>query len=136
MSNNNVSCNWVQNNSVNGFRLYDRSTGNTIKNNNIIMNGVYNGSTEGYEYQFYNCQPDDVEAKHNYWGAGMTNDTINASIYDWQDDPNNCGNVTFDKRDGPSPCAPVPEAATIVLFSVGLVALAGYVGLRKRKKNA
>jgi LPXTG-motif cell wall-anchored protein len=44
--------------------------------------------------------------------------------------------VTFSPfRTSPSPCAPVPELPTVVLFSVGLVALAGYVGLRK-KKNA
>ena len=133
-SNNNVSCNWVQNNSVNGFRLYDGSTGNTIENNNIIANGAYNALTGGYEYQFYNDQQDDVEAKDNYWGAGMTNDTIDASIYDWQDDPSK-GNVTFYKRDGPSPCAPIPELPTIVLFCVGLLALVGYVGYNRRIKK-
>lgn len=31
--------------------------------------------------------------------------------------------------------APVPELPTIVLISVGLLALAGYVGLRRRKNN-
>ena len=134
-SSNNVSCNWVQNNSVNGFRLYDGSTGNTIKNNNIIVNGVYNDSTECYEYQFYNDQSDNVEAKHNYWGAAMTNDTINASIYDWQDNSDK-GNVTFyEFRTSPAPCAPIPELPTVVLFSVGLVALAGYVVYNRRRSE-
>ena len=131
-SNNNVSCNWVQNNSVNGFRLTEGSTGNTIENNNIIVNGVYNSTTTGYEYQFYNDQSNNVEAKNNYWGAGMNDSKINASIYDWQDDSSK-GNVTFlPKLDGPSPCAPIPELPTVVLFSVGLVALAGYVGIRRK----
>jgi parallel beta-helix repeat protein len=84
-SNNNITCNWVQNNTVAGFYLKTECTGNTIENNNIIANGNYNDTSEGYEYQFYNDQSDAVDAKHNYWGAGMTNDTINASIYDWQD---------------------------------------------------
>ena len=30
---------------------------------------------------------------------------------------------------------PIPELPTIILFSVGLIALAGYVGLKKRKNN-
>ncbi|RZB31403.1 MAG: hypothetical protein AEth_00733 [Candidatus Argoarchaeum ethanivorans] len=64
----------------------------------------------------------------------MTNDTIHASIYDWQDNHDK-GNVTFYRfGTGPSPCAPVPELPTVVLFSVGLGALAGYVGWRKRKE--
>ena len=33
------------------------------------------------------------------------------------------------------PLPPVPELPTIVLFSVGLLALAGYVSLRRRKDN-
>jgi hypothetical protein len=119
---------------VNGFRLHDGSTGNTIEKNNILVNGVYDSTTGGYEYQFYNDQSNDVEAKYTYWGAGMDNETINASIYDWQDDHSK-GTVTFLPRlTGPDPCAPVPELPTVVLFSVGLVALAGYVVLRKRKE--
>jgi len=132
-NNNNVSCNWVQNNSMSGFRLIEGSTGNTIENNNIIVNGVYNDTSGGYEYQFYNGQSDNVEVKNNFWGYGMNDSKINASIYDWQDDPSNCGNVTFDKRDGPSPCAPIPELPTILLFGIGLVALAGYIRTGRKK---
>jgi pimeloyl-ACP methyl ester carboxylesterase len=33
------------------------------------------------------------------------------------------------------PVPPIPELPSIVLFSVGLLALAGYVGLRRRKNN-
>ena len=132
-SNNTIICNWVQNNSVNGLRLYDGSAGNTIENNNIIVNGVYNASTKGYEYQFYNDQADDVEAKNNYWGAGMTNDTIDASIYDWQDDSSK-GNVTFyEFRTGASPCAPIPEMPTILLIAIGLLMLVGYMRIKRRK---
>jgi len=32
------------------------------------------------------------------------------------------------------PCAPVPELPTIILLSVGLLTLAGYVGLRRKKE--
>ena len=131
-SNNTIICNWVQNNTDAGFYLEEGSTGNTIENNNIIVNGDYNLTTTGYEYQFYNDQSNNVEAKNNYWGAGMNDSKINASIYDWQDDSSK-GNVTFlPKLDGPSPCAPIPELPTVVLFSVGLVALAGYVGIRRK----
>ncbi|RZB29181.1 MAG: hypothetical protein AEth_01438 [Candidatus Argoarchaeum ethanivorans] len=107
-SNNNVSCNWVQNNSVNGFRLYDGSTGNTIENNNIIMNGELQGDGS-YHYQFYNNQVNEVDAKNNYWGPGLNDTQIDASIYDWQDDPSR-GNVTYLPRLGqPAPCTPTPE---------------------------
>ena len=131
-SNNNVSCNWVQNNSDRGFYLEGGSTGNTIENNNIIENGVYNASTDGYEYQFYNDQSDNVETKHNFWGYGMNDTIINASIYDWQDN-HDYGNVTFDNRNGPAPCAPIPELPTILLFGIGLVALAGYIRIGRKK---
>ena len=135
-SSNDIICNWVHHNTQNGFRLSGGSTGNTIggtdKGNNIIANGVHNATSGGYEWQFYNDQNNDVEAKKNYWGAGMDNDEINASIYDWQEDHSK-GNVTFlPKVTGPVPCAPILEAATIILLSVGLVVLAGYVYLRKR----
>ena len=126
----------MQNNSVNGFRLFSGSTNNTIEYNNIIANGAYNETSEGYEYQFYNDQADDVEAKNNYWGTGMNNSTIDASIYDWQDDSSK-GNVTFyPSSTGASPCAPIPELSTLVLFSVGLLTLAGYVGYNRRIRGS
>jgi parallel beta-helix repeat protein len=131
-SNNNITCNWVHNNNQRGFWLSHGSTGNTIERNNIIANGEYNLSSGGYKYQFYNDQRDDVEAKDNYWGAGMSNDTINASIYDWQDNHDR-GNVTFyEFKTGPSPCAPIPEAATIILLSIGLVVLVGYMRVKRK----
>ena len=94
---------------------------------------MHNGELQAdgsYHWNFYNDQTNPVEAKNNYWVA-TTNETIDASIYDtW-------GEVTFYPFETtPPPCAPIPEAATIVLFGVGLLTLAGYVGLRKRKKNA
>ncbi len=130
-SSNNVSCNWVHNNSDSGFYLSDGSTGNTIEHNNIITNGELQ-SDGSYHYQFSNDQSDAVEAKYNFWGYGMTDDTIDASIYD---DEEGKGKVTFLPRlTGPSPCAPVPELSTVVLTILGLVSLTGYVQLRKGKK--
>ncbi len=129
-SNNNVSCNWVHNNSGRGFDLGGGSTGNTIEHNNIITNGELQ-SDGSYHYQFYNDQSDAVEAKYNFWGYGMTDDKIDASIYD---DEEGKGKVTFLPRlTGPSPCAPVPELPTVVLTILGLVSLTGYLKLRTRK---
>jgi parallel beta-helix repeat protein len=134
-SSNDIICNWVHHNTQNGFRLSGGSTGNTIggtdKGNNIIANGELQAD-DSYHYQFYNDQNNDVEAKNNYWGAGMDNDKINASIYDWQEDYSK-GNVTFlPKVTGPVPCAPIQEAATFILFGVGLLVLAGYVWIRRK----
>ena len=128
---NNVSCNWVQNNGVNGFRLCDGSTGNTIEHNNIVVNGVYNSMTNGYEYQFYNDQSNEVEAKHNWWGTDNKT-RINASIYDRTYDASK-GHVTIEPAaDGAPPCAPIPELKTILFFAVGLLMLAGYVRIGRK----
>jgi hypothetical protein len=83
-----------------------------------------------YHYQFYNDQANAVDAKNNYWGTNDDN-TIDASIYDNEEGK---GTVTFlPKRDGESPCAPIPELATIIAILPGLVVLAGYVWIRKRR---
>ncbi|NMG82902.1 MAG: hypothetical protein GIS02_01695, partial [Methanosarcinales archaeon] len=125
-SNNSVSCNWVQNNTVAGFYLINGSTDNIFENNNIIANG-------GLPYhQFYNNQSDDVNAANNWWGTD-DQDSINVSIYDWQDNPSK-GNVTYlPLLAGHAPCAPIPEAATVLLLAVGLLMLAGYVRIGRRK---
>ena len=133
-SNNNISFNWVHQNTGKGFYLAGGSTGNKIEYNNIMANGNYNATSGGYEYDFYNDQEDEVEAKYNYWMVG-TNDTIDVSIYDYDDDESK-GKVTFYPFEtGPVPSAPIPEAATILLLSTGLLALAGYVWLGKKKNN-
>jgi parallel beta-helix repeat protein len=124
---NNISCNWIHNNEY-GFYLYDLhywpNTGNTIESNNIIANSLYN---------FYNNQTTDVDARNNYWFA-TTNETIAASIFDYADDTSK-GNVTFYPFETkPAPCAPVPELPTVLLLCIGLLALAGYVRLGKKKK--
>jgi hypothetical protein len=120
----------VQNNTQAGFYLEDGSTGNLIESNNIIANGV---SQEGgiYHYQFNNSQTNPVDAKNNYWGPGMaTNETIDASIYD---DEEGQGRVTFYPfKTGPAPCAPIPEATTVLLFAVGLLMLVGYVRIGRK----
>jgi parallel beta-helix repeat protein len=90
--NNHVTCNWVHHNTQYGFYLSSGSTGNNINYNNIIENGNYNTGTGGWEWQFYMGKYQPVEAKHNYWGAGMTNSTIDASIYD---DEEGWGKVEF-----------------------------------------
>jgi len=123
-SSNNITCNWVHGNDWSGFYLTGGSTDNNISYNNIIIAG-------GYEYQFKNYQSDDVNATNNWWGT-TDNDIINASIFDWQDDPNK-GIVTYlPKLGSPSPCAPIPELPTATLFVVGLLALVGYVRIRRK----
>jgi len=49
------------------------------------------------------------------------------------------GNIAYGDVTGPrgfdaDPCAPVPELPTIILLGAGLLTLAGYVGLRRKKK--
>ena len=102
-----ITCNWMQNNTVRGFYLWE-STGNDISYNNIIENGNYNTETDGWEWNFYNDQTDPVEAKHNYWGAGMNNSTIDASICD--DEEGGWGEVEFYPFEtDPVTCTPTPE---------------------------
>ncbi|NIA11066.1 MAG: hypothetical protein GWP10_15395 [Nitrospiraceae bacterium] len=101
-----ITCNWMQNNTVRGFYLWE-STGNNISYNNIIENGNYNTETDGWEWNFYNDQYQPVGAKHNYWGAGMNNSTIDASIYD---DEEGAGKVEFYPfKTDPVPCAPISK---------------------------
>jgi len=104
---------------------------NNISHNNIVENGVQNGTS--WEWQFYNNQNKEVNATHNWWGTS-NNDTINESIYDWHID-NTTGNVTalpiLDKAD---PCAPIPELPAVILVGVGLVVLAGYIRIRRRRR--
>jgi parallel beta-helix repeat protein len=105
---NDIVCNWVQDNTERGFYLTRGSTGNNISYNNIIENGNYNATSGGWEWQFYIDQYNPVEAKHNYWGAGINNITIDASIYD--DDEGNWGEVVFYPFETePVPCAPGPK---------------------------
>ena len=126
---NKITCNRVAHNDRQGFHLRVGSTGNNISYNNIMHNGALQADGS-YHWNFYNDQNDPVDAKHNYWVAA-DNATIDASIYD-DEDGGNKGEVTFYPfLEGASPCAPIPELPTIILFSVGLIVLAGYV-LRKR----
>jgi parallel beta-helix repeat protein len=97
---NNISCNLVHHNTYCGFFLTGESTGNTIEYNNIIANGIYNGTSYGYEYNFYNNQSDNVEAKYNWWGTAVSSE-IAASI---NADP---GTVDYDSfLIAPAECAP------------------------------
>ena len=120
---NNISCNYIFNNSY-GIYLKAGSTDNTIECNNIIANGEYNQTSGGYEWQFYNDQEEDISATNNWWDTTDDNET-NASIYDWQDNPEK-GNVTYlPKLGGPSSCAEIPEPVTLVMVALGLLSVIG-----------
>jgi hypothetical protein len=94
-----------------------------------------NGKPQGggvYYWNFCNKQNDDVEAKYNYWVA-VDNETIDRCIYDNEEGG---GEVEFYPfATGPVPCAPIPELATFILFGTGLIAIAGYVGLGRRRRQ-
>ena len=93
---------------------------------------MYNDTTGGYEWQFANNQSDEVSTTDNWWGTADTT-RIDVNIYDWTYDTA-WGNVTTNPRlDGPAPCAPIPERATILLFAVGLLMLVGYMRVGRRK---
>jgi len=130
-SDNNVSCNWVQNNTEAGFRLVGGSTGNTIANNSIIANGMVQAGGS-YRWQFRNDQSYEVSTVGNWWGTADTT-IINASIYDRTYDAYWGSVTTAPRLSGPAPCAPVPELPTIALLAVGLLMLAGYVRIERKK---
>jgi len=127
-SNNDITCNCMQNNTDWGFYLHDRITDNNISCNNIIKNGNHNVTSDGWEWQFYNDQPDVVEAKNNYWGAGMNSSTIDASIYD---DDEGMGKIEFYPFETePVPCAPTPEGAHTFTTTDAVIALQVAAGSR------
>ncbi len=66
--------------------------------------------TDGsYHYQFKNSQSDDVDAINNFWGAGMNNSTIDASVHD--DEEGSCEVTFYPFETNPAPCAPAPTQA-------------------------
>ena len=130
-SNNNISCNLVAYNNNGGFNLTSVSRNNTIKKNSIVKNGNENVSSGGYEWNFYNHQSDYVNATNNWWGTNSETE-INASIYDYYDNTEK-GIVNFTgNREEHVLCAPIPELSTIILFSLGLLALYICVGMRRK----
>ena len=127
-SDNIITCNWVQNNMRGGFCLSDGSIDNNISYNNVIENGNYNVATGGWEWQFRNYQSNHVEAKHNYWGAGMNSSTIDASICDYEEGGR--GEVEFYPFETkPVPCAPEPERPAVTTTDAA-IALQIAVGSR------
>ena len=73
-----------------------------------------------------------VNTANNWWGTN--NETrINASTYG-QTYHTSYGKVTTSPGlDGSTSCAPVPELPTIALLAVGLLMLAGYVRIERKK---
>jgi parallel beta-helix repeat protein len=128
-SNNNLTCNCVQNNTGWGFYLHDRITDNKISCNNIIKNGNHNITSGGWGWQFYNDQPDVVEAKNNYWGAGMNNSTIDASIFSTYSGGGRVEFYPFETE--PVPCAQTPEAPHTFTTTGAVIALQIAAGSRQ-----
>jgi len=129
-SNNNITCNWVQDNARYGFHLSSGSTDNIISYNNIITNGNYNTTSGGWEWQFYmgQCQP--VEVKHNYWGAGMNDSTIDASIYDDDESPYRGGVEFYPFETDPITCTPAPDESSTFTTADAVIALQIAAGSR------
>jgi len=129
-SNNNITCNGMYNNTGAGVYLESGNIVNNISYNNIIANGDCNATTGGWEWQFVNDQSSDVEAGHNYWGAGMINTTIDASIYD--DEEGISGEVKFYPFETePVTCAPTPEETSAFTTTDAAIALQIAVGNRE-----
>ena len=82
--------------------------------------------TAGSGRQFYNGQSTPVEAKHNYWGAGLNNSTIDASICDDE------GAVWFYPFETePLSCAPTPDKPPAFTSADAVIALHIAVGSRE-----
>jgi parallel beta-helix repeat protein len=124
---NNITCNLVQGNGQ-GFYLTSGRTGNNISCNNIIENGNYNTGTGGWEWQFYTAQYQPVEAKHNYWGAGMNNSTIDASIYDNEEGWGEVEFYPFETE--PVQCPRTPDEPPAFTTTDAVIALEIAVGSR------
>ncbi len=128
-SGNDITCNLVCNNEKRGFHLLYGSTGNNISHNNIVENGNYNETSGGWEWQFYNDQPDDVVLGDNWWGTA-DEASIAAGIYDWNCDSGK-GNVTYlSCLDAPSPCAPGTDEPGGFTTADALIALEIAAGSR------
>ena len=114
---NNTFVNNIVANNDNG--IYLSSSNNNISYNDIIKNGVLQ-SDGSYHWQLYDNQYQPVEAKHNYWGAGMDNNTIDASIYD--DEEGGWGEVEFYPFETePVPCAPTPDNTSGPTYVSGFI---------------
>lgn len=78
-NNNDLKGNTVTNN-FHGIFLDLSSATNTIEYNNI-----YDNDDDGYSYDLYNNQADNVAAKYNWWGT-INSSVIDSNIYDDDED--------------------------------------------------
>ena len=75
-------------------------------------------------------QSDDVDASNNFWGAGMNNSTIDASVHD--DEEGACEVTFYPFETDPYICAPAPTPAGPPAFTTAdaVIALEIAVGSR------
>jgi len=127
-NNNNIICNLVQDNAERGIYITG-SIDNNISYNNIIENGALQGDGS-YHWQFYIDQYQPVEAKHNYWGAGLSNSTIDANIHD--DEEGGWAEVEFYPFETePVQCPLTPEEPPAFTTADAVIALQIAVGSRE-----
>jgi len=114
---NEITCNCIGYNNEHGIYLRNGATGNNISYNCIVKNGNYNSTSSGWEYNFYNDQSYDVDAKYNWWNTTVAAE-INASIFDHYDDSSK-GIVNFSGYlSAPSGCQPSCSPPPVTLYFV------------------
>jgi MYXO-CTERM domain-containing protein len=95
-------------------------------------NFTSNGKTGGHDYfsggaSYFHIEANGFTVPHGtYLALNVTGGSSSMTVY-----TNETSSVTWPPED---PAYPVPELPTIVLTGAGLLALAGFVGLRRRNK--
>ena len=98
---------------------------------NFISNGVTGGySSHAGQYSYFQVNADAFTVPTGkYLALKITNNDWDEMSFTCYDDSNS--QVSYPED---SPAYPVPELSTIILFSVGLLVLAGYVVLRRKDR--